>query len=63
MRDYLTENEDSARADILQADYLSKKDLGTLEETPHVRLAERDHDFYQSMVLSKPDDPRHKPSP
>ena len=63
MRDYLTENGDSARADLLQAEYISKRDLRTLEETPHLRLAERDHDFYQSMVLSKPDDLRRKFEP
>lgn len=63
MRDFLSENGDAARADIIQADYLFKKDLGTLEETPHLRLAERDHDYYLSMVLARPNDPRREVEP
>ncbi len=63
MRDYLMEHMDTERADTLQGEYLSKKDLRTLEETPHLRLADRDHDYYQSIVLAKPDDSKRKMEP
>lgn len=63
MRDYLIGHDDSERADRLQADYLSKKDLRTLEETPHLRLNDRDHDFYLSTILTRPGDQRRETVP
>jgi hypothetical protein len=63
MRDYLIDHQDTERADALQAEYLSKKDLRTLEETPHLRLADRDHDFYQSIILAKPGDSKRGTAP
>lgn len=45
---------DAERADELHRDYLAKKELRGLSETPHLTLMATDNGFYESHVLPKP---------
>jgi len=45
---------DAERADELHRDYLAKKELRGLSETPHLTLMASDNGFYESHILSKP---------
>jgi hypothetical protein len=54
IRDYFLENGDQERADIIQREHLSKKDLETLEDTPYIKLNDTDHDFYLNRILARP---------
>ena len=54
IRDYFLSAGDEERANLIQQDYLSKKDFETLEDTPYLRLSDIDHNFYLSRVLAKP---------
>jgi hypothetical protein len=45
---------DAERADELHRDYLAKKELRGLSETPHLKLMASDNAFYESYVLPKP---------
>ena len=45
---------DAERADELHRDYLAKKELRGLSETPHLTLMASDHGFYASDILPKP---------
>lgn len=45
---------DAERADELHRDYLAKKELRGLSETPHLTLMASDNGFYESHILPKP---------
>jgi hypothetical protein len=45
---------DAERADELHRDYLAKKELRGLSETPHLTLMATDNGFYESHILPKP---------
>lgn len=45
---------DAERADELHRDYLAKKELRGLSETPHLTLMASDNGFYESYILPKP---------
>jgi hypothetical protein len=45
---------DAERADELHRDYLAKKELRELNETPHLTLMASDNGFYASDILPKP---------
>ena len=45
---------DDERAGLLHTDYLAKKELRGLSETPHLTLMASDDGFYESHVLPKP---------
>lgn len=45
---------DTERADELHRDYLAKKELRGLSETPHLTLMASDNGFYESDILPKP---------
>ena len=45
---------DAERADELHRDYLAKKELRGLSETPHLTLIASDNGFYESQILPKP---------
>lgn len=45
---------DAERADELHRDYLAKKELRGLSETPHLTLMASDNGFYESQILPKP---------
>lgn len=45
---------DAERADELHRDYLAKKELRGLSETPHLTLMASDNVFYESHILTKP---------
>ncbi|ARU21636.1 6-hexanolactone hydrolase [Ralstonia solanacearum] len=44
---------DAERADELHRDYLAKKELRGLSETPHLTLIASDNGFYESQILPK----------
>ena len=45
---------DAERADELHRDYLAKKELRGLSETPHLTLMASDNGFYEAHILPKP---------
>jgi len=45
---------DAERADELHRDYLAKKELRGLSETPHLTLMASDNGYYESHILPKP---------
>lgn len=45
---------DAERADELHRDYLAKKELRGLSETPHLTLMASDNGFYERHILPKP---------
>lgn len=45
---------DAERADELHRDFLAKKELRGLSETPHLTLMASDNSFYESQILPKP---------
>lgn len=45
---------DAERADELHREYLAKKDLRGLSETPHLTLMASDNGFYENHILPKP---------
>lgn len=54
IRNYFYSIDDPERADELHRDYLAKKELRGLSETPHLTLMASDNGFYQSQIMSKP---------
>jgi hypothetical protein len=58
IRNHFYASGDAERADELHRDYLAKKELRELNETPHLTLMASDNGFYASDILPKP-----KPSP
>jgi hypothetical protein len=47
-------------ANGIEETYLFGLDIKTEEDTPKLHLNTRDHEFYQSHILAKPDDPKRK---
>lgn len=54
IRNHFYSIEDSERADELHRDYLAKKELRGLSETPHLTLMASDNGYYQANILQKP---------
>lgn len=54
IRNYFYTTGDAERADELHRDYLAKKELRGLSETPHLTLIASDNGYYESQILAKP---------
>ena len=54
IRNYFFAIGDAERGDELHRDYLAKKELRGLSETPHLTLMASDNGFYESYILPKP---------
>lgn len=61
IRDFFAINRnDKETADIVQGDYLFRKDLKTKERVPKLRLSDTDHDFFLRAILEPPSKERAK---
>ncbi len=54
IRNYFYENDDVERADELHREFLAKKELRGLSETPHLTLMASDNSFYKLNIMPKP---------
>lgn len=54
IRNYFITLSDTERADELHRDYLAKKELRGLSETPHLTLMAADNVYYEAHILPKP---------
>ena len=57
IRDYHEKLEDKDSADRLHKTYLLTEEYGEAETVPHLRLNERDHEYFYRRILSRTDDP------
>ncbi len=55
IRDHLLGSNNQGRADQIERDYLLSTDLRSEEIVPRLRLNVADNDFFQKVILSKPD--------
>ena len=60
---FILEKNDPETAQIIERDYLFKKDLKTKELLPKLQLSETDHDFFLKRILQPPGPDREKAKP
>jgi uncharacterized protein with ParB-like and HNH nuclease domain len=64
IRDFFSiDRNDTETAEIVQSDYLFRKDLKTKERVPKLRLSDTDHDFFLQAILEPPSKTRKKIKP
>jgi uncharacterized protein with ParB-like and HNH nuclease domain len=60
---FVLDRNDKETADIVQAEYLFRKDLKTKERVPKLQLSDTDHDFFLRAILEPPSKARKKIKP
>jgi hypothetical protein len=63
IRDYFHTSGQLERAQDIEREYLSKRDIRTQEETPHLYLIPEDRDFFVKRVVTRPDHPDRAVTP
>lgn len=56
IRDYFQSQDDQARVDHIQSQYLSSTDRRTLEEVPNLRLNNSDNNYFYNRIILNPAD-------